>query len=77
MPVHVYVVCLCVPICVYRYFMNNKHRATVHLKADADEERRIQEEEEKKIAEIRKSLTDGDIKKLEKETKELKALQVQ
>ncbi|PFH35013.1 peptidase M16 inactive domain-containing protein [Besnoitia besnoiti] len=61
---------------LYRHFVSNSHRATVHMKADPDEETRREQQEEEEIQRIRATMSKDEIEDLKRQTKDLKAKQM-
>nr|PIM03001.1 peptidase M16 inactive domain-containing protein [Toxoplasma gondii COUG] len=59
-----------------KFFIGNPHRATIHLRADPDEEARREAQEKAEISALQASLSSEKLDFLEKQTKELKARQM-
>ncbi|CBZ54113.1 Mitochondrial presequence protease (Precursor), related [Neospora caninum Liverpool] len=59
-----------------RHFIGNTHRATIHLRADPDEEARREAKDKEEIEEVEASLSSEELDALETQTIELKAKQM-
>jgi presequence protease len=60
---------------IKKYFLNNKHRATIVMEPDPTLNAKEKENEEKALEKIRKKLSKEDIKAIKKQNKQLKKFQ--